>query len=68
MSYLTYVHYFLHQSVGTRPLWTIGILCILVGLQISFTGFLADLIIHLSHTGNGSSDFTELLQYSTDKK
>jgi len=48
MAYLTFLHYVYHMSVGTRPLWTIGILLILAGLQIFFTGFLADLIIHLS--------------------
>lgn len=47
MTYLTFLHYVYHASVGTRPLWTIGILLILAGLQIFFTGFLADLIIHL---------------------
>lgn len=48
MGYLTFLHYVYHMSVGTRPLWTIGILLILAGLQIFFTGFLADLIIHLA--------------------
>jgi glycosyltransferase involved in cell wall biosynthesis len=68
LAYLTYVHYFLHQSVGTRPLWTIGILCILVGIQISFTGFLADLLINISQRNkNNAISPSTLIKYSTGK-
>jgi glycosyltransferase involved in cell wall biosynthesis len=35
--------------IGTRPLLTFGVLLILVGGQIVFTGLLADLIVNMSH-------------------
>lgn len=45
--YLTTLR-FQGESIGSRPLLLLGILLILAGLQVFFTGFLADLIIHLS--------------------
>ena len=47
MVYLIIIH-FQGQAIGRRPLLTFGILAIISGLQILFTGFLADLIIHIS--------------------
>jgi glycosyltransferase involved in cell wall biosynthesis len=35
--------------IGTRPLLTLGVLLILVGLQIVLTGLLADLILKVNH-------------------
>ncbi len=69
LGYLTYLHYFMHQSVGDRPLWTIGILFTLVGIQIFFTGFLADLFINVSQRNrNNAISPTTLIKYSTDKE
>ena len=34
--------------IGTRPLLTFGVLLILVGGQIVFTGLLADLIVNMN--------------------
>lgn len=34
------------ESIGNRPLLLLGMLLILIGLQIFFTGFLADLLLH----------------------
>ncbi len=45
--YLTFL-WLQGESIGRRPLLLLGILLIVVGLQTFFTGFLADLIIHLS--------------------
>ena len=47
--YLSILH-FQGQAIGSRPLLTFGILAIISGLQILFTGFLADLIIHTSRS------------------
>lgn len=48
---LTYLSYlWLHSvPIGTRPLLTLGVLLILVGLQIILTGLLADLILKVNH-------------------
>lgn len=67
MAYLTFLHYAYNASVGTRPLWTIGILLILAGLQIFFTGFLADLMIHFNEEKDYSEKhFERFLRYSSD--
>lgn len=50
LSYLTFVHYAFGETVGRRPLLFISILFILSGFQILFTGFLADLMINISHS------------------
>ncbi len=44
--YLTIIH-FQGQAIGTRPLLFFGMLLVLAGLQILFTGFLADLTLHI---------------------
>lgn len=49
LSYLTYIHYAFGERVGTRPLLFVGILFIISGFQAFFTGFLADLMINISH-------------------
>jgi glycosyltransferase involved in cell wall biosynthesis len=46
--YLSFV-WFQGESIGRRPLFFTSIMLILGGLQIFFTGFLADLIISISH-------------------
>ncbi len=51
------------QTIGDRPLLLFGILLVLIGIQIFFTGFLADLILHLSNK-NGN-DTKWVLRYQT---
>lgn len=60
--YLTVLH-FLGQAIGTRPLLTFGMLLLLAGLQLGFTGFLADLILHISEKDHQPEDG---LKYKTD--
>lgn len=43
------------KTIGDRPLLLLGILLVLTGLQVLFTGFLADLLLHLS-SRNGNVD------------
>ncbi|HUQ85189.1 MAG TPA: glycosyltransferase family 2 protein [Candidatus Limnocylindrales bacterium] len=47
LSYLSYLR-FNGESIGNRPLLLFGVLLFITGLQIFFTGFLADLIISIS--------------------
>jgi glycosyltransferase involved in cell wall biosynthesis len=63
--YLTILH-FQGQTIGERPLLTFGILLVIAGLQVFFTGFLADLILHISEKNNGGAVFEEDLRYSSE--
>jgi glycosyltransferase involved in cell wall biosynthesis len=49
LGYLSYLH-FIGQSIMRRPILFFGMLSIISGFQIFFTGFLADLMINISHT------------------
>ena len=68
LTYLTYMHYIFGETVGRRPILFIGILFIISGLQTFFTGFLADLMINISHTprAQDSTHFHFPLKYSSD--
>ena len=61
--YLSILH-FMGQAIGTRPLLTFGMLLVLAGFQVVFTGFLADLILHTSEKNN-DNNFDKELKYQT---
>jgi len=61
--YLTIIH-FQGEAIGRRPLLFLGMLLIIASLQVLFTGFLADLIINISHKKN--KEF--FLRYSTKEE
>lgn len=48
LGYLSMLH-FQGVGIGNRPLLFLGMLLVLSGFQLLFTGFLADLIINISH-------------------
>lgn len=48
LSYLTILR-FSGETIGGRPLLFFGMLLVLAGFQIFFTGFLAELMINISH-------------------
>lgn len=50
-------------SIGRRPLLFLGMLLVISGLQIFFTGFLADLILHNSRT---DKEDKFVLKYSSE--
>jgi len=60
LGYLTYLR-ILGETIGQRPLLFFGMLLVLAGLQVFFTGFLADLITNFSHKNEEFS-----LKYSSD--
>lgn len=62
LGYLSFI-WFQGQPIGRRPLLFLGMLLVLSGFQIFFTGFLADLIINLSN--KNKQEFS--LKYSSDK-
>ncbi len=55
---------FMGETIGNRPLLIFGMLLVLAGFQLLFTGFLADLILHTSQKNNGESSEDEL-RYKT---
>jgi glycosyltransferase involved in cell wall biosynthesis len=62
--YLTVLHYAFGQTVGRRPLLLVSIFFMLGGLQIFFTGFLAELITSINQRNNPHFP----LKYSSRKK
>lgn len=60
--YLSVLH-FMGQSINRRPLLLGGALLTISGLQVFFTGFIAELLINISHRDN--IHFS--LKYSSDK-
>lgn len=58
--YLSFLH-FQGIAIGRRPLLLFGILLVIVGIQIFFTGFLADLLLNATSKDNKEP----LLKYST---
>jgi glycosyltransferase involved in cell wall biosynthesis len=67
--YLTVLH-FMGQIVFRRPILIIGAIFIIAGLQTMFTGFLADIMINISHAPK-SFDEENLhfpIKFSSDKK
>ena len=61
-----YVLRLMGQRVGTRPLLTFGMLLVLAGFQVLFTGFLADLILHISSQNKDNNREEEKLKYKTE--
>jgi glycosyltransferase involved in cell wall biosynthesis len=54
------------QRIGERPLLLFGILLVLAGFQVFFTGFLADLVLHINSKNGQSDSSSYILKYSTD--
>ncbi len=67
--YLSIIH-FMGATIGTRPLLVFGVLFVIAGFQVLFTGFLADLLINISHnprfTDEENMHFP--VKFSTDRK
>lgn len=62
LGYLSILH-FQGYAIGRRPLLFLGMLLVISGFQVLFTGFLADLLIHVSENStNPKFD----LKYSSD--
>lgn len=60
--YLTFLK-FEGQGIGNRPILFLGMLLVLTGFQVFFTGFLADLFINTNRTNQTES----LLKYSSEE-
>lgn len=60
--YLSVLH-FQGQSIGDRPLLLLALLLMILGIQIAFTGLIADLILHTSSKNESGTSI--LLKYSS---
>jgi hypothetical protein len=60
--YLSIIHFQGHK-IGERPLLFLGMLLVISGFQVLFTGFLADLFISINNENSDSSSV--LLKYSS---
>ncbi len=67
LGYLSLLH-FMGKSIGTRPLLFLGVMLVLSGFQAFFTGFLADLLVHLNDKNGDNGKSTILLKYSTKEE
>lgn len=64
--YLSVLH-FQGEAIGNRPLLLLGILMIIAAFQVFFTGFLADLFLHINQKTNGKSqEESVLLKYQSE--
>ena len=63
--YLTIIH-FLGEQIGTRPLLIFGMLLMLAGFQILFTGFIADLILNISEKNKNVRNSDDELRFKTE--
>ena len=58
-----------HVSIGRRPLFFVSLALMLAGMQIAFSGFLADLMINLTRTPQLTEEgIHHFLRFSSDKK
>jgi glycosyltransferase involved in cell wall biosynthesis len=62
LGYLSLLH-FQGTAIGNRPLLFLGVLLVISGFQLFFTGFLADLIINISQKKNREY----FLKFSTEE-
>ena len=60
--YLSALH-FMGYPIGTRPLLFLGVLLIISGIQVGFTGLIADLILNVSSKSEKRADI--LLKYQS---
>lgn len=67
IGYLTFIHYVFNESVGRRPLLFMGMLFVISGFQVFFTGFLADLILNVVSKNQNGENNRSLLKYSSKK-
>ena len=58
-----------HLSIGRRPLFFVSLALMLAGMQISFSGFLADLMINLTRTPQLTEEGVHhFLRFTSDKE
>lgn len=59
-SYLT-ILWFMGHSIGGRPLLILGVLLILLGMQFISTGFIANLLVDITHRSHYREDYIKII-------
>jgi len=57
LSYLTYVKFFMGESIGGRPLLLVGMGLVLFGVQLICTGLLAEMLVRIYHESQGKPTY-----------
>ena len=57
LAYLTYVKFFLGESIGGRPLLWVGMLFVITGVQFVSTGLLAEMLVRTYHESQGKPTY-----------
>jgi glycosyltransferase involved in cell wall biosynthesis len=55
--YLTYLKVFMAESIGTRPLLTLSVMLILIGVQLIGMGILGELLVRIYHEPFGRKQY-----------
>ena len=55
--HLTYVKFFLGESIGGRPLLIAGVGLVLFGVQLVCTGLLAEMLVRTYHESQGKPTY-----------
>jgi glycosyltransferase involved in cell wall biosynthesis len=62
LSYMTYLRLILDQSIGTRPLFMLGVVLLLAGLQLASTGLVGELIVRRTRSATRGAGALRLSQ------
>ena len=57
LCYLTYVKFYLGESIGGRPLLLVGMGLVLFGVQLVCTGLLAEMLVRIYHESQGKPTY-----------
>jgi glycosyltransferase involved in cell wall biosynthesis len=57
LAYLTYVKFFVGESIGGRPLLLAGMGLVLFGVQLICTGLLAEMLVRIYHESQGKPTY-----------
>jgi glycosyltransferase involved in cell wall biosynthesis len=57
LAYLTYVKFYVGESIGGRPLLFVGMGLVLFGVQLICTGLLAEMLVRIYHESQGKPTY-----------
>jgi len=55
--YLTFVKIFLHENIGDRPLFMVGLIFVVLGIQLIMTGLLGELLLRIYFESSGRKPY-----------
>ena len=63
---LLFEKFFLGESIGTRPLFIVGLIFIVVGLQLVMTGLLGELLLRIYFESSGRKPYIVSEKYTNE--